>query len=283
MSVQAPALAASALRDWLLLKLPAKVAEVNAARAAVLRSPWAGPYTIPEAGSLLSIRRTYDSSAFVPVSLTGGASPIETSALVTEINTALGATVAFADTEDRLCFTSLLAPTAAVPSVLELKGAVGNTIFGFSASGAKAMTTALVAPGYNDVLDGIPQATDFVSKGPGTIVVIIGDRKFNPLENHRRNEQLVQLDVAVFRAEPQMQVHRNREHIQAAAQCVFEVLLTDEGKQMGRASVGDVVMARQKGGSISGKPFSFGTKNSPGPLFDAAAFSLEVRVFERPA
>lgn len=279
MSVQAPALAAAALRDWLLLKLPAKVTEVNAARAAVLRAPWAGPYDVPVAGTVLSIRRTYDSAAFEPVSITAST----TAGIVTEINTALGVTVASADSEDRLVLTSLLAPTADVPSVLELKAGPGNSLFGFGKSGAKAMTTALVAPGYNDVLDGIPQATDFVSKGPGTIVVIIGDRKFNPLENHRRNEQLVQLDVAVFRAEPHMQVHRNREHIQAAAQCVFEVLLTDTGKQMGRASVGDIVMARQKGGSISGKPFSFGTKNSPGPLFDAAAFSLEVRVFERPA
>ena len=49
MTIRASALAAQALREYLLLSLPAQVEVVNATRAAILTTPAAGPWTIPTA------------------------------------------------------------------------------------------------------------------------------------------------------------------------------------------------------------------------------------------
>jgi len=281
LSLRAPGLAAGALRDWLLLKMPAKVATVNATRAAVLRAPWAGPYTVPSGGATFRIRRTADTSTLVTVTVPD-ATPITATALAALFNAAVGVTVATVDSAERLVLTSPTAPAADVPSVLVLEEASGNTMLGFSRGGARAQVSALIAPGFNDVMDGLPTGFDFVSRGAGTVVVIIGDRRFRPIDsNPRRNEVAVSLDVSVFRVEPISNVHRNREAIQAALACVHELVSTTDGRQLGR--VGEVIHCVANAGAVSGKPFSFGKKDSPGPLFDAAAFVLDVKVFERPS
>jgi hypothetical protein len=45
-TVMAESFVGEALRDYLLRKLPAKVDSINAARAAVLKAPRVGPYTV---------------------------------------------------------------------------------------------------------------------------------------------------------------------------------------------------------------------------------------------
>lgn len=276
-------LAAIAMREWLLLGMPAKVAEVNALRFATLKSPWAGPFTIPVGGTL-GICITPNSDTFVAVTLTSGSRTA--TQLAADINGTSGLSgVASTDTEGRLLLTSLLAPTTSAPSKLALRGGATdvNAVLGFTKGGERRLTTALIAPGNNDIIDGWPLLSDLINRGPGTVVVILGDKLSTPDPNPRKDEHAVSMDVSVMRIEPAQQIHRNREHIYAAVRCVRELMMSNAGMQLGRASVGDIMLARPGKARIVAKPLSFGTKDNPNPLFDAAVFNADIRVFERPA
>ena len=64
--VRAEQIAADALRNWLLLKLPAKVTAVNLTRAAVLKATLPGPYTIPSSpGPLILSKVSREAGAAV--------------------------------------------------------------------------------------------------------------------------------------------------------------------------------------------------------------------------
>ncbi len=259
---------------------------MNADRCAVLRAATAGPYTIP-AGATLGLSVTGSDASFTGFNVTSGSRT--TAQMVTAINTAMGGTPASADSADRLTITSPTAPSTTVPSAVKLRGGINatdcNTAFGWDKGGEKVANTAIIAPASRGVLDGWPQVPDF---GPtsaiGTpIVIVIGDRDSKPVTpDPRRDEYVVTLDLTVMRAEGLGLVHRNREPISAALRCVREVLLQDAGRQLGRASVGDIMFVGEKSARIAAKPFSFGNSNSPNPLFDVAVMLLEVRVFERP-
>lgn len=281
MSIRPEQLAAEYCREWLLLGMPAKVAEVNALRAAQLKSPWAGPFTIT-AGMQLRINVTQNSTTFVTASLTSGS---RTAAqLAADINGTAGLSgVASADLEGRLLLTSPSPPTASAPSKVELQSGTANTVLGFTKGGNKRITTALIAPGVDDVIDGWPLVSDLVTRGPGTVVVILGDKVATELPNPRSDEHLVAMDINVMRIEPQMQIHRNREHIYASLRCVRELMLEGAGRTFGARADNPIMLVRPNKGRVVAKPLSLGTKDNPNPLFDAAVFNAEVRVFERPA
>ncbi len=285
MSATVELIARSALRDWLLLKLPAKVTEVNATRAATLRAPRAGPYTIP-ASSTLGLSVTGSDASFTAFNVTAGSRT--TAQMVTEINTAMGGTPASADVDDRLLITSAVTPSTTVPSAVKLRGTTTtdcNTAFGWDKGGEKEVRTALIAPASRGVMDGWPLVLDF---GPQSaigspICCVVGDSSSAPVRpDVRRDEYVVTLDLTVMRMEGLGLVHRNREPILQSLRCVREVLLQDAGRQLGRASVGDVMLVTEKAAKVAAKPFSFGNPKSPGPLFDVAVMVLEVRVYERP-
>lgn len=281
MSIRPEQLAAEYCRDWLLLGMPAKVAEVNALRPAQLKSPWAGPFTIT-AGMKLNISVTQNSTAVVQVSLTAGT---RTAAqLAADVNGTSGLSgVGSADLEGRFLLTSPTPPTAAAPSKVELASGTANTVLGFTKGGNKRITTALIAPGVDDVIDGWPLVSDLVTRGPGTVVVILGDKVSTEDPNPRKDEHLVAMDINVMRIEPQMQIHRNREHIYASLRCVRELLLEGAGRTFGARADNPIMLVRPNKGRVVAKPLSLGTKDNPNPLFDAAVFNAEVRVFERPA
>lgn len=294
--VLAEELACRALRDWLLLQLPAKVAAVNLTRAAVLRAPYAGPYVF-SAGATLGINQTANSDAFSETAFATGSQT--TAQVVTAINAAMGAVVASSEavnadgTLTRLVLTSTTPPLSPDASALSLRGGVNgsdaNVVFGWDAGGEKVTTTALVAPGSRGVCNGLPLQPDFGPSGQGggsPIVVIIGDRSSRPVAPvPRRDEYLVSVEMAVLRIEPQQQVHRDREHIHAAVRCVREVLLTDAGRMLGRSGFNDVVLVSETRCKIAALPFKFiDNKNAPvvSPLFDGAEIMLDIRIFERP-
>lgn len=290
MSVLAEQIACDKLRDWLLLKLPAKVTAVNLTRSAFILAPLAGPYTFA-AGATLGICQTENSEVFVQTTLSTGA--MSTADVVTAINTAMGATVASADYADRLLLTSTTAPSGSTASALSIRGGVNatdaNTVFGWDAGGEKEVSTPLVAPTSRGVTNGLPLQPDFGPSGVNggsPIVCIIGDRASRPvIPAVRRDEYIVTVDLSVLRVEPQQQVHRNREHIHAAVRCVREILLQDAGRTLGRAQFGDIMLVSETQCKIAALPFKFfENKNSPvvSPLFDGASMMLEIRVFERP-
>ncbi len=281
--VFAEQLAARALRDWLLWQLPAKVTAVNAARFASVRAATPGPYTIPS-GATLGLSWTYNDAGFEAFAVTAGSRT--TAQMVTQINAETGTSVASADADDRLLVTSALAPTAAAPSKLWVRGGTStdcNSVFGWDPGGEKELLTALVAPGLKGVCNGLPQQPDF---GPaGVVAVVIGTRSSKPVSGGpRRDEFTVTLDLDVLRIDPQQQASRTREHIESAVRCVREVLLTTAGRQLGRARNGDIMLVDVLSTVVSATPHKFKSKEPiSNPLFEGAAMQLSVRVNERPA
>jgi hypothetical protein len=273
MGVKAEQIACQALREWLLLKLPAKVTSVNTDRAAVLKAPRAGPYTIPASASL-KLGTVIGSEAADAIT----AGTRSTAQVVADLSTA-GIT-ATADTDDRLVLTSTTAPTSGVPSTVALGADTtgANAAFGWDPGGERVVRSALVAPTSKGVADGWPITPDL---GPG-FWIILGDRSSQELGVHR-DEYLVAVDLAILRADPNTSQHRSREHIHACVRCVREVLLSDAGRTLGRASFGDIMFVRESGCRIAGKPFAFQSDKGVSPLMDVATLDLEIRVYERPS
>lgn len=286
--IEPEALAARALRDWLLWKLPASCATINAARAAYLRAPGPGPYTIP-ASAVLKLGLT---ATTTNVSLTAGSHT--TAQLVTEINTAMGATIASADTDDKLLLTSTTAPsfhaTTLAPTnsglIIGADTTGANVALGFERGGQRAVTTPVLPPGPDGVCDGFPVAGLFnpSALGKGRVLVTIGQRTSQPTQdNPRRFEWDTLLDCAVFRDEPQQVQHQTREGIQAALAAVRNTFLTDAGMQLGRPN--EVMYARA--GEVKVSPVSFkqfdqqGRALEGGLFFDAADFKFRARVFQQ--
>lgn len=284
MSLRPEALAAAALRNFLLMRLPAQVATVNATRAAVVRAPIAGPYTIPASGSL-KVSLTDKAGDTTTVALTSGS---RTAAQVAaEVNAAVTG-IAAADDDGRLVLTSTSAPVIGTPSVM----AVGaddtgvNEALGWDVSGEWDVRTALVAPVPKGVCDGMPLMGWFdpAACGQGRVLITIGDRETVPTgANIRRDEYDVTLDVGVFRVEPLQVVQSTREAIQAALQCVRNVLFADTGRSLGAGGDGGVVVTLERSCRVAGRAFQFrgADGQAASPLFDAANLKLLVRVFGR--
>lgn len=284
MSLRPEALAASALRDFLLLNLPAQVATVNAARAAVLKAPNAGPYTVPS-GATLHISIADKAGADSDILLTSGS---RTAAeIAVEVNAAVTG-IAAADDDGRLVLTSTSAPVSGTPSVMAVGADTtgANAALGWSTAGDFAITSAIVAPTPRGVCDGLPLEGYFdpAASGSGRVLVTIGDREAVPTgANPRRDEYDVTLDVGVFRAEPFQLVSQTREGIQAALQCVRGVLFTDTGRYLGRGGTGGVIGTFERSCRIAGRAFQFrgADGSAASPIFDAANLKLLVRVFGR--
>lgn len=286
---QPESLAAKALRDWLLWKLPAACVSVNAERAASLVAPVPGDYTVP-VGAVLKVSVTEKAGATFSVSLTSGT---RTAAQVaSDINGAVPG-LASVDTDGRLVLTSTSAPSYDASTLAPTNSiiAIGsdttgaNRALGFEPGGQWAVTSPLVPPAPDGVADGMPIGGFFVPSalGKGRICVTIGERESQPVDrNPRRGEWNVILDVGIFRTEPTAVVHQTREGIQAALRAVRACLYTDAGKQLGRAAQGDVVIALEQ--SVRVSPWSFRAQKSQeqpvGLLFDAASLKLGLRVFQ---
>lgn len=290
MSVRAEALAVESLIAWLRMKLPAKVAEVNLTRAAVLKAAKAGPYNI-SAGYALTLSTIGPDSSGTLCPLTAGAARTATQ-VAADINAAATPpeteVTASEDSDGRLVVAATTAPsstTSLVALLGESGAAIGTAaVFGWDGGGERVVNAALTAPGHRNVMDGWPHQLD----STGGFLVVVGRRKSRPVANIRFDESIVTLELAIFRVAAQQENHRSREHISACLQCVREVLLTDTGRQLGNppsgsnaqgimlVELGDAVVEAMRFQPMKeGKPF--------GPAFDSAALTLFVKVYERPA
>jgi hypothetical protein len=278
-SVYVEQLVAQACRRYLLSALPAKVAEVNATRAPVLEAAYAGPYSVTGT-KVLSISKTGVDTGYVQTAAL--ATGTRTAAdIATEINATSGlAGVASADTDGRLLLTGS-APEDAANGIIAVKGTAAG-LFGW-ATGDRVVHSALVAPTYRGVADGVPLKPDM---GPG-IWIIIGKRSSVPVRRNnstvRTFEYQVGLELGLMWREMNVQSHRSREAIQSCVRCVRELLLTQAGRQFGRAGVGDIVLVEEKTCTIEGVPYAFKGKDAPPGIFDRALMMLSVRAFERAA
>lgn len=281
MSVRAEGLAVDALCAWLRLKLPAKVTEVNAARAPRLYAATAGDYVVP-ASAALKINLTGKDSAYTTVALTAGT---RTAAQVaSEINagiTGLGGS-SVADTALGNFYVSGAAPSSSAQGIYIGPDSTGaNALFGWDAGGEHLINPKLVAPAHRNVMDGWPQQLD----ATGGLIVVVGRRTTIPVSpDERRDEHDVMLELSLFRVASQQENHRSREAMSACVQCVREVLKTDAGLQLGRASTGDIVKVQVGKVVVEAMRFQPMQRGKPfGPAFDSAALTLYVKTFERPA
>jgi hypothetical protein len=280
MAVRAEQIAVSALRDWLLAQLPARVATVNATRAPVLKSPYVEPFNVTS-GMATSVSSTGVDTGFSAVPFTTGSGRTAVQ-LAADFNAVVPA-LASADSDGHVLLTGT-APTSAAQSVALGPDTTGaNALLGFDAGGEKVVAAPVVAPGYKGVADGLPVLPDM---GQG-FWIIIGRRSSTPVQpDIRRDEYLVSVDLGILHRETNVQVNRSREHIHSVVRCVRETLLTDRGRRLGREGIGDIVKVGEKSCLIDGVPFSFrgGAEGPPPPngLFDRAFMQLAIRVFERP-
>jgi hypothetical protein len=284
-SVLAEQIAARALRRYLLSELPAKVAEVNATRAPVLESPYKGPFTISGTKKLRVSLSGIDTGHLTTAALIVGAARTAAQ-IAAEVNATAGlAGVASADSDGRLLLTGA-APSSG-NSVVALgsddpTAAGSNAVFGWDAGGERVLTHALVAPTFKGVADGLPFFPDM---GPG-FWLIIGKRTSVPVRRAnstvRTDEYQVGLELGFMFRETNVQSHRSREGISSCVRCVRELLLSNTGRQLGRAQPGDIVLVEEKNCTIEGMPYSFKGKDQPKGFFDRALMLLSIRVFERP-
>lgn len=283
MSILVTQLVTRIFREYMLAKLPAEVATVNADRAPVLKATVPGPYTISGTKklsiSLTGIDSGYlDTGAFTASSQTAAQ-------LAATINASPGlAGVASADTEGRLLLTGA-APTGAAPTIIAAKDATGAAgtaaLFGWENTGERVIRAPLVAPGWKGVANGLPYYADM---GPG-FWLIIGRRMCQPIARSnstvRTFEYQVGFELGLMYRETNVQSHRDREGIESVVRCVREVLLTADGRQLGRSGTGDIVLVEEKECTVEGTPFAFAGDNAPKGVFDRALMLLSVRAFER--
>ncbi len=285
------AIAAKAMRDWLLWKLPASCVATNLTRAAVLRATTPGPYTVPAASSI-SVSQVGKNDAGTACALTTGTRTATQCAA--DFNLAIPG-IASVDADDFLVLTSTAPPSyvvatlAATNSCVAIVPGSSNSIFGWDLGGECFITTPVTPPGPQGVADGWPLGgwLNPSQLGKGRVCVTIGGRPGALTQNNpRRSEWDVTLDVAIFRSEPQQQVHQTREGINAALIAVRAVLQTDAGKRLGRTANGDVMNCIELSTNVS--PLSFRATDSEGKpqpgglLFDAVNVKYLVRVYQTP-
>ena len=280
--MEAEQLVPRAARDYLLAMLPAKVAQLNGLRVAKLQAAYAGPYVVP-GGATLRVSAVSREDTGTLVTLPTGAS-VTAAAIATAINTAAPTNlVASADALGRLVLTSTVAPAQNAPSVVVVRAdsTNANVVFGWEAGGEHVLSQALVAPGWRGVTDGWPTSVPDMGR---SFWVILGDRSSVPLRPEaRRDEVDVALDVTVMLPTANMAPNRNREDIAACVRACRELLTTTEGRYLGRIGAGDVQWLSLSKVAIPGKPFAIAAQGIAPALFDAASFTLTVRVFQRPA
>lgn len=277
MTIRASALAAQALREFLLATLPAKVAAINLTRAATLTTPAVGPFTIPAAASLsLSL----DGTTFTACALTAGSRTAAQCA--TEIDTAMGADVASALTDGRLRLTSTTTPTgpSTVSSIFLAADATGAAAaLGWDSGGESVTRSPLVTPTDKGVLDGEPNG-QFDPYANGRMLVVIRDRQDDEVQL-RRDERVATMEVLVYVPLSTQERHASREEISAACECLLDALHTTSGRTFGHISTTDTAIGftQVKQVKISGS--SWGVKDTPNFLMDIARLVVTARVFQR--
>ena len=274
-------LAIQALREYLLQYLPARVAQLNGLRSAVLKTPGIGPVTIPASASLkLSTVSRKDAPVTVP--LTPG---VRTMAQISAeiVAAAVPGLFPSVDGAGHLTLSSASPLTDHVVLSLQTDTTGANAALGWDAGGEHVVVGQIVAPSFRGVSDGHPVTAPDMGKG---MYVILGDRATtlwpDPAGALRRDEAETTVMVEVYRPEMAVSPHRSREAISSCVRAIREVLSTNTGKQLGRASAGDVVFCRITNAKIASRPFSFRDSKTINTLFDVAHLTITVRTFQRP-
>jgi hypothetical protein len=275
-------IATQALRDWLLLKLPAAVALINSQRIGKITATVAGPYVIPS-GAIISFSNSRGGT-WENISLTSGTRTAQQ--VADQLNGTLTTTEAGVDSTGRLyvACTDEASESSNTTSCVALKAsATANAPFGWGAGGEYSLMAPIRAPTFNGVCDGNPLYPFDNSQG---FWVVLDDREctlWPGVDLHRRRDEfLCTFQVNIYRPDINSQSHRSREAIASCARAVRDVLATVQGAQLGRAADGDIITTDVVSEKISGTPFTFSNSKSPNLAFDIAQLVVRVKVFKLP-
>lgn len=262
-TVQAEARACEALRSYLLLTLPNKVAAINAGRFASIVTSIPGPFAT---GGTLYIGDSIGEEVLVT---------IPDNSTSAEVATALGlagvAVQATVDAYQRITFIAVGAPALSAASVVSISGeGTFNALLGIPRGGLKCVLAPITAPDAGGVYDGEPEIHDF---GPGFILVL-GDRTSAPRANIRSDINLVTLKVNLYAAEPNGNVDGSTEFGQQCLRAVRESLLED------RTLLGRVHLVELPSFHFTARTFRFAGQAVSG-LYTASDMTLKIHVYER--
>jgi hypothetical protein len=273
--IQPEALAARALREYLLRWLPAKTAQLNALRAAVVKSALTGPFTITSGSLVLASARE---GATTSVTLPTGT--VTAGQVATTINAAaVPGLTASADGDGRLVLTGGV-PTEGVSSCVSVRTSTANGLFGWPTDGCYDVVSALTAPTWKGVMDGMPATVPDFGR---TYAVVIGDRNAVEVGGTRADMHTVSLDVSIWVADRGEGQHRTRELLQSAVRCVRELLDSDDGRTLGRGTVGDILRV-QTAAKLKGRPFEvFDESKRLVASGEVASLTVTAKTFHRPS
>lgn len=273
-------IAVDALRTYLLAKVPAKLDALNADREAVLKSAYIERFNIPS-NAVLKVSSSRAGAPTV-VALPSGAA-VQALAVVDAINAeAPPGLVASRDDDGRVQLTATALPAAGAPSVVSVRADTtgANGAFGWSAGGEHVLRVDVRAPNWRNFIDGSWPAKIPESNDRGFVIALTNrdTRPWPSAPNLRRDEWLTTFTAEVLFPHQSDLPNADREALTTCAQAVRQVILTTEGRQLGRAGKGDVMLADVS--SVRIAPVSF--KTPEGLRFDVALFTITVRVFQRP-
>lgn len=267
-TIQAESFACEVLRDYLLRKLPAKVAEVNATRAAVLKAARVSPYAVTD-----DIEAGADVDAESPVALdTGTRTALEVAGDFTlDAPAGLAASVETIGSATRFIISATAAPVEGTPSVVSLAPGMANRAFGWGEGGKTIIRSALVAPDDDGVHNGHPSGMRF-GQG-GSFQVVLGKRSTAPVANIRRDMHVIDIATEIVTCEPTQDIEAAREYCEAAIRCVREVLAED------RTLDGQAQLVEWP--SMMFTPHTMQFEGAVSALLAVANMTLRVRLFER--
>ena len=236
-------------------------------------------------GAVLKLSASSQEATPTSVALPSGS--VTATAIAAAINAVpVPGMTASADAAGRLVLTATATPATDAPSVIvvarDTDGANptgSNTALGWGEGGEHVQTAALVSPSWRGVVDGRPLTAPDMGQG---FWVMLGSRTCRPtFPGLRRDLFTVSISVEVWRPfSAHSAPHRTREAVSAAIRAVRELILTTDGRYLGRQGAGDIQLCDVTEGSIAGDPIHF--NEVPGVLFDVARLTINCRVFQRP-
>jgi hypothetical protein len=266
----------SALREWLVFTLPARVASINATRGAQLKSASAGPFVLNGVLKLSAVG--LDDATPLSINFSGTYTADD---IAFAVNSQTPGFVGSVDSWGRLVLTAPAPIDATGSTMCALAGPL-NAVFGWSTNGGGEVVHRewLVAPSWRGVMDGQPLPQQDLGDG---FWVIIGDRaaqsNVGTDRGNRRSIFDVTVHVDVMRSLGMNQSPlRDREAISACVRAVREVICDDATKrQLGRAAFGDIIFADVSTTAIAAQAFQ--ANQARGSFyFDVAGLEVTLRV-----
>jgi hypothetical protein len=155
---------------------------------------------------------------------------------------------------------------------------VANALFGWDAGGEIVSSPELVAPTMRSICDGFPAFAPDMQAG---MWIIIGDREASPVGDSslRRDIWEVRLPLHVMLPVRADAHHRSRTAIAGAVGMLEGLLLSTEGRYLGRQSTGDVIGVEVLSERIEAQPIVL--EEVPHAYFDVATIDLLIRIHQR--